>query len=188
MKNLLLVFLVLLFSCSTSPGSERMADSTVNASEPTLQSSANDSTLYVNMVGYFMDTDEFYVSLVPNKPMTEEYFNFLSDKADSVVFQDEGSGRFRLPMAIAKEAFDLRDLGEIKIYNAQHQFLTNAKLKRAEYVVDMNGHFVAVFKPEKVVPRDGDSFYCLGMAKVGLKSIKTQTIESDELTERIKKN
>jgi hypothetical protein len=88
---------------------------------------------------------------------------------------------------IAKEALDLRKLEEVKVYNANHQFISNAKFKRVEYFDELNGGFIAVFTPQEKVSENEESFYCIGKEKAPLKEIKNQTVENEELSERIKK-
>lgn len=188
MKNVFFIIsLAILASCSKSNSPEKETNSPASVTETVLPDSENDRTLYINKAGYFTETDEFYVSLLFKKPISQEYFDSLTNKADSTVFEDDGTGRFRLPMQVAREAFDLMNLDEVKIYNDRHRFLTSAKLVRVEYVVDVNGYFVAVFKPKEAVPEDEGGFYCIGTAEVTLDDIETQTIKSKELTERIKK-
>ncbi len=177
----------MLVSCSKNASSERETNTPVNVPETLAQDAESDRTLYINKMGYFAETDEFYVSLLFKEPITIDYFDSLTNKADSAVFEDDFFSRSRLPMPVAKEAFDLRSLDEVKIYNDHHRFLTIARLVRVEYVVDVNGYFVAVFKPKERVSDDEDGFYCIGREDVDLSSIETQRIKSEELTERIKK-
>ncbi|WP_266204552.1 hypothetical protein [Pontibacter kalidii] len=181
-KSLLLVLLkVILLSCTVEPLEERVEQ----ASEASVHTPAQSSVLYLNKVGYFPETGEFYVSLHSIKPLTEEDYNFLSKKADSVVFDDNEKGRFRLPKATAREYFNFSSLDTIKVYDSEHNFITKATLARAEHFLHINGYFIAVFKPADVVPDRQADFYCLGTASVELEDLTMQSVASEELTERI---
>lgn len=184
-----ILFLALLSSCSqhSNREQEKPDRNDEHGEIAELQSYSNDSVLYVNRVGYFSETNEFYVPLNFTKPFGNDIYDFLEDKTDSLIFDNGEKSRRRLPMEVAKDVLDLRQLGEIRIFDTNHQYITNAKLKRAEYLVDLNGYFIAVFSPDKKGFRTEEGFYCLGTAKVDLKSIKVIELEDEQLTATIRK-
>ena len=183
------LILVLCISCTKQSKPKEVNTKSKEVIEENIisQTLKDDSILYINSINYFPKTNEFYVPLSFSKPFDNKIHDILREKTDSVIYDNGETSRERLPLNIAKEALDFRQLEEVKVYSAHHQFITNAKFKRAEYFDDLNGGFIAVFTPKDKVSENIESFYCIGMAKVHLKKIKAQTIEDEELSEKIKK-
>lgn len=77
-----------------------------------------DSSVYVGVVDAFDSTGEFYISIfsLPHRE-SENYFEVLPGKTDSVIYEDIESQRNRIPMNIAREYFNLSGLERISVYN-----------------------------------------------------------------------
>ena len=58
------------------------------------------------------------------------------------------------PDSLSQKYFDLRGLSKLKIYDKNNKFICNADFVRIEYLLE-NSKFVAVFKTDKLIKKDG---------------------------------
>lgn len=143
--------------------------------------------IYVDAVGYFPETKEFYVTLPFKEDIDYKKFEEIGKLADSTVFQDEETSRERLPLQIALKYLDLSLLDTINIYDSSHNFVCGASFERVEYYQPtIESSFIAVFKPSVSITELEEGYYCLTPTNQSLKEISFVEKKSTTLKNRIK--
>lgn len=167
-RILLLVFMVLIYSFSFAQSRE----------------------IYINKTWTFEGNRAFYIPLhLPDS--LNSNFEFLKNKADSVIVSETFLTRKKLPDDITSQYFDLQNIQKIRIYNSEHELVSVATFKRVEYYEDMiDGMFIAVFEPEKdqILHLKETSLYCLSENAVSfVEKIKSEEIVKKQWTEKIRR-
>jgi len=143
--------------------------------------------IYVDAVGYFPETKEFYVTLPFKEGVDYKKFEEIGMLADSTVFQDEETSRERLPRQVALKYLDLTLLDTINIYDSSHNFICGASFERVEYYQPtIESSFIAVFKPSVSTTKSEKGYYCLTPTNQSLKKPSFIEKKSTTLTNRIK--
>jgi hypothetical protein len=145
------------------------------------------ANIYLNHVGYFPATNEFYVFVETNVLLNNDEYEALSSNTDSVIYKEKETLRERVPIAIARENLDLRLLDSLTIYNTDHQLITSAKFSHIEYYQPaVESGFIAVFKPSPGIKIKGSGFYCISpSAQLSLIPPIKEVID-EGITKRIK--
>lgn len=146
-----------------------------------------DSSLFINPIIPFEETREFYVSLYfLDTVEDEDPYKYLSSRTDALIYEGEhGERRSRLPLAIAKQYFDLTGLDRVTIYNSQGNQIMDATFERVEHLEGMiESEFIAVFKPTVQSWSTGDIGYCLSASLSSYKTSRhvVSEVDNEELT------
>lgn len=119
------------------------------------------TNVYVNVVRYFKETNEYYVPLYFNEGYSYDDLPSIRLKLDSVISRDSESERKRLPLEEGREYFDLHLLDQLRIYDYRHSLISTSLLKRVEYLDGpIESEFIAVFDAEYV--QEEYQFYGIG--------------------------
>lgn len=182
---------MILLACSQKSPTENVLDSTVvNTVQDDSPQFPEDSSFFIGLVMPFPRTSEYYVPLYYLGSVKEEHpHEFLETKLDSLIDRnDEDGTRRQLPLSIAKKYFRLSGLSRISIYNQRGDLVTDATLKRIEYLEGLiESEFVAVFTP--MIPSwfTKDVAYCTTTAPDAYRfvHVTTQEVENKALTKKL---
>jgi len=147
------------------------------------------SSLYIGEVGNFPETGELYTSLYfRDNVNTDGLFESLMKQTDSLVYEDVGCRRERLPAMLAKNYFNFSGLDSISVYR-RGELICKAKFARVELFSDLiEGQFIAVFRPSGLpIVQDGLDYYCIsqGPNPYDKVDVSYEAIEDEELTKDV---
>jgi hypothetical protein len=148
------VFL-LMCSCFTKENRVPAASGRYNKKETT------NVPVYIGEMYYFQETDEFYTPLFFNPDFDENETDALISMSDSVVYDHNNTKRRRVPMTVAKTAFNLTGLDSLHIYDTHHTLISEASFIRVEYVENGVEHkFIAVYHAGRLTTDPAERYYC----------------------------
>lgn len=102
---------------------------------------------YVNLVD-MPNSGEVYIGVYLKKDnVNDDEYQKIIDLADTVVYSHETLSRYKFPVSLSAEYFNLRGLSTLKIYDFNNKFLTDADFLRIEYLnQSIMSYFIAVYK------------------------------------------
>jgi len=195
MKNLLFLLMITMFcSCLDNKYLDNLhspvkGESTEVSDKPEthirLETNPN---IYVGNIGYFEETGEFYLTVLPVMEMNAQKYYQIALKADLLIYKDAETTRQQLPINIAKQYFDLNFLNFLNVYDYSNSFITRLRFSRVEYYQsNIRSSYIAVFKPEKILTNTKARFYCVSQnASLTQSPVTGVPADSNNLIERIK--
>lgn len=185
---------IILLACNRNSTTEITFDSAaVNTPIATADHSVQlreDSSFFISPVEAFAETSEYYVPLYYLESVQKEHpYEFLSTQLDSLIYKnDDDETRRRLPFNIAEKYFRLSGIRRISVYNKQGDLITDALLKRIEYMEGtIESQFVAVYKPMIPTWFTKDVAYCTTTAPdvYPVVHVTAKTVEDKALTKKL---
>jgi hypothetical protein len=180
---------LILFSCTIKKVGTEQPKSTPVSSVETNNAMLFDSTVYIGPVSYFEDTKEFYTPLYYSEEVkVDEAYEYLTKAVDSLLYEENGVSRKRLPYATAQWFFKLEGMSTVSLFNMENRRAGEAKLVRIELHTSKNGEqFIAVFKPVAPLNFTMAAVYCAGKSEtnLGTVQIKYEKVRNERLTKMI---
>jgi hypothetical protein len=146
--------------------------------------SIRDSSTYIGLVSDFEGTGELYTDLYFQKTFEFGLYDELRKKSDSLVYQDEEIKRWRVPMPLVFQYFDMRGLQKIGLFDSTNTYVGSATFRRAELFEDfIEGRFIAVFKADGKIT--GTPVYGISHGDLKLEDSRYTPIKNDTLNAQV---
>src|SRR5687768_174613 len=123
---------------------------------------SGESSPYIGDIDAFEETREYYTSVYYRSDVSNVDNNdYLTSKADSVIYEGDEMRRKRIPFDVAERYFDLAGFEKIFVYN-NGKHVSEAEFVRVELLEGViESQFIAVFKPVDPSSFNPEVSYCI---------------------------